>query len=91
MMISWKEVQTLIKSELKEMGKEIDVCKESRLIEDLELDSIALMDLFCKIEEQFGVDFTDLEDFGNRFNVCVSLCEVINELVEKKHFEDTKL
>lgn len=65
MMISWKEVQTLIKSELKEMGKEIDVCKESRLIEDLELDSIALMDLFCKIEEQFGVDFTDLEDFGN--------------------------
>lgn len=73
MMISWKEVQTLIKSELKEMGKEIDVCKESRLIEDLELDSIALMDLFCKIEEQFGVDFTDLEDFGNRFNVCVSL------------------
>lgn len=75
MMISWKEVQTLIKSELKEMGKEIDVCKESRLIEDLELDSIALMDLFCKIEEQFGVDFTDLEDFGNRFNVCVSLWE----------------
>ena len=53
MMISWKEVQTLIKSELKEMGKEIDVCKESRLIEDLELDSIALMDLFCKIDEQF--------------------------------------
>lgn len=90
-MISWKEVQTLIKSELKEMGKEIDVCKESRLIEDLELDSIALMDLFCKIEEQFGVDFTDLEDFGNRFNVCVSLWEEINELVEKKHFEDTKL
>ena len=35
MMISWKEVQTLIKSELKEMGKEIDVCKESRFIEDL--------------------------------------------------------
>ena len=91
MMISWKEVQTLIKSELKEMGKEIDVCKESRLIEDLELDSIALMDLFCKIEEQFGVDFTDLEDFGNRFNVCVSLREGINDLVEKKHFEDTKL
>ena len=81
MMISWKEVQTLIKSELKEMGKEIDVCKESRLIEDLELDSIALMDLFCKIEEQFGVDFTDLEDFGNRFNVCLSLWEGINELV----------
>ena len=49
------------------------------------------MDLFCKIEEQFGVDFTDLEDFGNRFNVCVSLWEGINELVEKKHFEDTKL
>ena len=91
MMISWKEAQTLIKSELQEMGKEIDVCKESRLIEDLELDSIALMDLFCKIEEQFGVDFTDLEDFGNRFNVCVSLWEGINELVEKKLFEDTKL
>lgn len=89
-MISWNEVQILIKSELKEMGKEIDVCKESRLIEDLEFDSIALMDLFCEIEDQFGVDFTELEDFGNRFNVCESIWEGINELVEKKYFEGTK-
>lgn len=89
-MVSWKEVQTLIKSELKGIGKEIDVCKESRLIEDLEFDSIALMDLFCKIEDQFGVDFTELEDFGNRFNVCLLLWEGINELVEKNYFEETK-
>lgn len=51
-----------------------DVVKEinddTDLIADLKYDSLAMVELLNEIEEKFGVDFTELPDFLERFE-CV--------------------
>lgn len=42
------------------------------------------MDLLTEIENVFGVDFMDLENFEEKFNVCSQLCEGIEKLVAQK-------
>lgn len=51
-----------------------DVVKEinddTDIIADLKYDSLAMVELLNEIEEKFGVDFTELPDFLERFE-CV--------------------
>lgn len=63
---------------------EAEINPDTRIMDDLEFDSLAVMELLSKIEETFGVDFTDLDDFEERFNRCGDLCAGILELTEKK-------
>ncbi len=81
-MTTWEELKDVIRQCMDEGNME-DITPDKRLIEDLGYDSLQVMDLFAEIESQFGVDFTDLEDFVERFNLCRTLWEGICELQEK--------
>ena len=81
-MVSWNEVKELIENVCSDPDFEIEL--ETKIMDDLKFDSVAVMELFSAIEEQFGVDFTDLDDFEDRYNKCRDLYEGIVELLGKK-------
>lgn len=78
----WDDLKKIVLS-LTESGElnESIITLETKLIEDLEFDSVQLMMLLNEIERKFGVDFTDLEDFQDKFNLCRLLVEGIEELI----------
>lgn len=84
----WDNVCELIQDIYEDSNKENDsnpeIEPDTKIMDDLEFDSLAVMELLTKIEEQFGVDFTDLDDFEERFNRCGDLYEGILELLEEK-------
>lgn len=87
-MVTWEELVRVIIKVKTESGinneNNLSIELETKLIEDLKFDSLAIIQLFMEVEEQFGVDFTDLEDFAERFNLCGLLFEGIIELQSKK-------
>lgn len=84
-MVTWDDLQKMIKEIMTEAGVSESLMLDSMLIEDLDFDSLMIMDLLAQIESQFGVDFTDLEDFASRFEQCQTILQGINELIERKH------
>ena len=82
MKASWEEVKSMIQELVPEENKDISL--ETHLFDDLDLDSLCIMGLLTDIEEKYGVDFTDLDDFAERFVRCDLLLEGINELLEKR-------
>lgn len=81
-MVSWNEVKGLVESICGD--PDLEVGMETEIMDDLQFDSVAVMELLSAIEEQFGVDFTDLDDFEDRYNKCRDLYEGIVELLEKQ-------
>lgn len=77
--ITWEDVRKLIIGIRMYEGK--DITFDTEIMDDLEFDSLDVMQLLSQIEEQFGVDFTDLDNFEERFNRCGDLYEGILELV----------
>lgn len=78
----WEEVKELI---IEVSGDEsLEVVEDAKLIEDFGFDSVAIMELLSGIDQRFCVDFMDLENFEERFDVCKDLCEGIMELLESK-------
>lgn len=84
-MVKWDEFQEIVWNNAGEKGivdREM-ITLDTKLLEDLQYDSVGIMDLLSDIEEKWGVDFTDLEDFGDRFNVCGEIFEGIKILLEE--------
>lgn len=78
----WGKLQQMI---LEIAGDDTIVIKQdTKLIEDCGFDSLNIMDLLTEIENVFGVDFMDLENFEEKFNICSQLCEGIEKLVAQK-------
>lgn len=78
----WGKLQQMI---LEIAGDDMIVIEQdTKLIEDCGFDSLNIMDLLTEIENVFGVDFMDLENFEEKFNVCSQLCEGIEKLVAQK-------
>lgn len=82
-MITWDMFVELIRSQIpnRELAESVEILPETRLIEDLEFDSIAIVELLSQIEEDYGVDVTTLPDFMMRFNVCKDLYEAVLEML----------
>lgn len=80
--MSWNELKTMIMKFCENKDAEIDY--DTKIMDDLQFDSLAVMGLLVEIEETFGVDFTDLENFEERFNRCGDLYQGILELMEKR-------
>ena len=81
----WGKLQQMI---LEIAGDDtIVIEQDTKLIEDCGFDSLNIMDLLTEIENVFGVDFMDLENFEEKFNVCSQLCEGIEKLVAQKRGE----
>ena len=78
----WGKLQQMI---LEIAGDDtIVIEQDTKLIEDCGFDSLNIMDLLTEIENVFGVDFMDLENFEEKFNVCSQLSEGIKKLVAQK-------
>lgn len=78
----WGKLQQMI---LEIAGDDtIVIEQDTKLIEDCGFDSLNIMDLLTEIENVFGVDFMDLENFEEKFNICSQLCEGIEKLVAQK-------
>lgn len=86
-MITWDEMKELIQGILLE---DTDITLETDLVDDLDFDSIDVMNLLNEIETRWEVDFTDLDDFASRMYLCKSLLEGVNELYEIKNQEDRR-
>ena len=57
-------IEDRLKELLKEIDEEIDVeaiTGESRLVEDIGMSSVALLYMAVALEEEFGIDFTQVE------------------------------
>lgn len=82
-MITWEMFVELIRSQIpnRELAESVEILSETRLIEDLEYDSIAIIELLAQIEEDYGVDITTHPDFAVRFNVCKDIYEEIQEML----------
>lgn len=78
--VTWEEVRDLIQGLYGDSDIEITI--DTRVMDDLEFDSVSVMQLLSEIEEKFNVDFTDLEEFEERFNRCGDLHEGILELIK---------
>lgn len=86
-MIKWEDLQSLFLKVLSE-DRYAEITPNTNIIEDLDFDSVDIMRLFEEIEEQLGIDYTDLDDFVSRFQECGELFDGINELLEKKGDND---
>ncbi len=84
-MIDWEDFRVIVWNniEKQELFQKEKILPETNLMEDLQFDSVAMITLFSDIEEKWGIDFTDLEDFGDRFDVCGKIYEGIRLLREK--------
>lgn len=83
MTLTWEVFADLIRSEMpdRDMAERAEILPETRLIEDLGYDSLAVIELLSQMEEVYGIDYTLLEDFSERFNICKDIYEGMQELM----------
>lgn len=65
-----KDILITMILELAPGDSEKEINADTNIMEDLDYDSLAMVELLNGIEEKFGVDFTELADFLERFE-CV--------------------
>ena len=71
-----------LKDILSKVATEIDmstVTEDTRLIEDLEFDSLAIMMMSMEIEDAFGFKFTEFVKFETVGDVCKYLSNKVGE------------
>lgn len=81
--MTWERLISLIRMQIPDVkvAESMEIMPESRLIEDLGYDSLAVVELLSQLEEGYGIDYTVLENFLERFNVCQDIYEGIQELM----------
>lgn len=83
-MENWMRLRKIIIANAPLGESDIKVELETDLFLDLEYDSVALMQLFFEIEEEFGVDYIELENFERRMEQCGEILKGIEELMGKR-------
>lgn len=83
--MTWENFVELIRLEIpdRQMAEEVEILPESRLIEDLGYDSLAVVELLLQMEQLYDIDYTMLDNFSERFNVCGDIFEGMKELMGK--------
>ena len=80
--MQWEILSDLIREQIPNLiiRETVLISKDTRLIEDLEYDSLAIMSLLSALEDK-GIDFTQVHDFFLLFNVCGEIYNGICELL----------
>lgn len=55
-----EEFLKILKENTSEVFENIKISDDTRLLEDLGFDSVSLMQLIIEIEEEFGIEFSDI-------------------------------
>lgn len=63
----------ILKENTSEMFENLEVTDETKFIEDMGFDSVSLMQLIIELEEEFGIEFIDvnfeqIDTVGNMFD-----------------------
>lgn len=67
------------------MGNEdVELTNDAYLIDDLGFDSVQLMNLIVTLESEFEFEFDDSDMLFDNFNQISSLCDLVDQLLEKK-------
>ncbi|GEM_PF-2611387 len=79
--MQWEHLVDMIRANIPdyEVRKYIDIDENTKLIEDLDYDSLAIMSLLSMLEE-IGIEYTRIHNFFSRFNICGEIYEGICEL-----------
>lgn len=60
-----------------------EISEDARLVEDLGIDSVLILQLIVNIEMQFNITFDDEDLLVDKFSSISSLADYITELMEK--------
>ncbi len=60
-----------------------EISEDARLVEDLGIDSVLILQLIANIEMQFNITFDDEDLLVDKFSSISSLADYITELMEK--------
>lgn len=60
-----------------------EISEDARLVEDLGIDSVLILQLIANIEMQFNITFDDEDLLVDKFSTVSSLADYITELMEK--------
>lgn len=74
------QLKEVIESILEE---EVEITGQTQLIDDLEFDSVSIVELITKIEESFSITFNDEDLLVDQFETVDSLVHYIMELLDK--------
>lgn len=77
-----ENLKKLVRRNMPEQDRDIIIEDNTDFIDDLEYDSLALMQLLQDIEDEFGVDFTELDNFIDRYNIFCDVVAGIEELLK---------
>lgn len=77
-----------VMNEIKELIADIlesqeEISEDARLVEDLGIDSVLILQLIANIEMQFNITFDDEDLLVDKFSTVSSLADYITELMEK--------
>ncbi len=67
---------------LKENDEKISVTSDTRLLEDLKMDSVEIVEFIVDVEKIFGVSFEDTEDFMDHFYDVKGMAELVHSLLK---------
>ncbi len=81
--MSWEHFEKLVRDHVpdREAADRITIDQETSLFRDLKYDSIAVVELLSVIEEEYGIDFTDLPNFMEKLDRCSDFYQGLQELL----------
>lgn len=73
-----EKLYALVKDNATHIADNIIISDTSRLIEDLDYDSVDLMQLLIDIEDEFGVDFLNDDLLGEKMSTVGAIWELLH-------------
>lgn len=64
----------------------LELSEDVRLIENLGFDSVQLISLIARIEEEFDIEFMGNRMLFDRFDNLGNLCNLVKEMIEEKQY-----
>ena len=64
-----------------------EILEDTKLIEELQFDSVNLIQLIVDIEDEFGISLSDDDLLSDKLNTPGELYEMICEAMEKQKYE----
>lgn len=84
-MATWEVLEEMFREHMPDQtrAESVSIDQDTRLFEDLQYDSVAVIELLTDIEERFGIDYTSLPDFAGKMDRCGDFYLGIQELLNR--------
>ena len=86
----YEELKQLIRENFM-ISEEVSLSEDTELIQDLQMDSVSLMQLIVEVEEHFQISFEDVDLLAENFSRFGDFCRLIEETIGTKEKSDVIL